>query len=100
MLGHLSQRFVQILPRIDGDQLLRRDVANLHLIGVSPLRRDPRRNVAVGQHPDQPVALHDGCEADILLEHHLRGVRNGLLCVDGARIGGHDVSYVLRHLSS
>ena len=76
MLGHHSQRLVQILPWIDGDELLRRHVANLHLIGVTPLCCDPRRDVAVGQHPDQLVALHDRCEADILLEHHLRGVRN------------------------
>jgi len=100
MLGHHSQRPVQILLWTDGDELRRRHVANLHLIGVSPLRCDPRRDVAVGQHPDQPVALDNRREADILLPHHLRGVRNGFLCVDGERIGGHDVSDVLRHLSS
>ena len=100
VLGHHSQRVTQILPWIDRDELLRRHVANLHLVGVSPLCCDPRRDVAVGQHPDQLVALDDGCEADVLLPHHLRCVRNGFICVDGARIGGHDVSYVLRHLSS
>ena len=59
MLGHHSQRLVQILPWTEGDALLRRHVANLHLIGVSPLCWDPRRDLTVGQHPDQSVALDD-----------------------------------------
>ena len=59
MLGNHSQRLVQILPWTEGDALLRRHVANLSVIGVSPLCWDARRDLAVGQHPDQPVALHD-----------------------------------------
>src|SRR5262245_20154134 len=38
--------------------------------------------------------------ADVLLPHRGWGARNGIISVDGARIGGHDVSYVLSHLTS
>jgi hypothetical protein len=57
MLGHHSQRLVGILQSTEGDALLGRHVANLHLIGVSPLCWDPRRDNTVGQQPDQPVVL-------------------------------------------
>src|SRR6266550_3003817 len=100
MLGHDSQRFIEILLRTDRHNLLRRDVANPDLLGVFPLCCDPHCNVAVGQHPAQLVALHDGRQADVLVAHHLRGVRNGFVGVDGARIGDHDVSDAFAHHSS
>jgi len=59
MLGNHSQRLAQILPLRECDALLRRHVASLHLIGISPLCWDTRRDLAVDQHPDQVVALHD-----------------------------------------
>jgi predicted DNA-binding protein (MmcQ/YjbR family) len=100
MLRHDSQRLAKILLRVDRDEFLRRNLEDLHLLGISPLCCDPDRDVAVRQHSDQPVALDDRRQPNVFLLHHLRGVRNGLLCVDGARIGGHDVSDTLSHRSS
>src|SRR4051812_36827613 len=76
VLGHDSQRLIEILLRIDRDNLLGSDFSDGHLLGISPLCDDPNCNIAVGQHPDQFVALHYGCETDILVPHHLRRVRN------------------------
>src|SRR5438105_5751622 len=77
VLGHDSQRFIEILLRIDRDNLLGRYVANLDLTGISPLSYDANCDIAVGEHPDQLVALDNRCEADILVPHHFRRVRNG-----------------------
>jgi predicted DNA-binding protein (MmcQ/YjbR family) len=100
VLGHDSQRFIELLLRIDRDNLLGSNLANRYLIGISPLCDDPNCDIAVGQHPDQLVALDNRCEADVLVPHHLRRVRNGLAGVDAARIGGHDVFDALTHHSS
>jgi predicted DNA-binding protein (MmcQ/YjbR family) len=100
MLGHDSQRFNEILPRIDRDNLLGSDLTNRHLIGISSFCDDPNCDIAVGQHPDQFVVLDNRSEADILVPHHLRRVRNRFVSVDGARIGGHDVFDALTHHSS
>ena len=100
VLGHDSQRFIEILLWIDRDNLFGRHVANLDLIGISFLCYDANCDIAIGQHPDQLVALDDGCEADILIPHHLRRVRNGFFGVDAAGIGGHDVFDALTHHSS
>ena len=67
---------VGLAPIVEGDKL----------VGMLTDRDIATRVAAEGRDPDQPVALNDRCEADTLLEHHLRGVRNGFLCVDGARI--------------
>jgi hypothetical protein len=46
--GHLSQHFIEVLLRTDSDELRRRHFANLHLIGVSPLRCHPMsRSVSI-----------------------------------------------------
>jgi predicted DNA-binding protein (MmcQ/YjbR family) len=100
MLGHDSQGLSEILLRIDRDNLLGSDFNNRHLIGISLLCDDPNCDIAVGQHPDQFVALDNRSEADVLVPHHLRRVRNGFVGVDGARIGGHDVFNALTHHSS
>jgi len=92
MLRHDSQCLVKILLRVDRDDLLRRNLEDVHLFGISPLSRDANCDVAVRQHPDQHVALDDGRQPNVFLLHHLRGVRNRLVGVDGAWIGGHDVS--------
>src|SRR5205814_6640061 len=46
MLGHDSQRFIEILLRIDRDNLLGRNFANGHLIGNSSLCNDPNCDIA------------------------------------------------------
>jgi predicted DNA-binding protein (MmcQ/YjbR family) len=100
VLGHDSQRFVQILLRIDRDNLLGSNFANRHLIGISPLCNDANCDIAVGQHPDQFVALDNRREADVLVPHHFRRVRNRFAGVDRAGIRGHDVFDALTHHSS
>jgi predicted DNA-binding protein (MmcQ/YjbR family) len=100
VLGHDSQRLMEILLRIDRDNLLGSDFMNCHLIGISSLCDDPNCNIPVRQHPDQLVALDNRSEADVLVPHHLRRVRNRFAGVDGARIGGHDVFNALAHHSS
>src|SRR5215831_2966162 len=100
MLGHDSQRLIAILLRIDRDYLPGRDVTNRHLFGTSALCDNPNCDIAVGQHPDQFVVFDNRREADILVPHHLRGVRNGLAGVDGAKLRGHDVFDALTHHSS
>jgi predicted DNA-binding protein (MmcQ/YjbR family) len=99
VLGHDSQRFSEILLRINRDNLLGRNFFNRHLLGISPLCDDPNCDIAVRQHPDQLVALDDRCKADILVLHHLRRVRNGFAGVDSAGIRGHDVFDALTHNS-
>jgi predicted DNA-binding protein (MmcQ/YjbR family) len=100
VLGHDSQRFIELLLRIDRDDLLGGNLANGHLIGISPLCDDPNCDIAVGQHPDQFVAFDNRREADILVPHHLGRVRNGFAGVDSAGIRGHDVFDALTHHSS
>jgi predicted DNA-binding protein (MmcQ/YjbR family) len=100
VLGHDSQRFIEILLRIDRDNVLRSNFSNGRLIGISPLCDDPNCDIAVGQHPDQFVAVDNRCKSDILVPHHLRRVRNGFAGVDSARIGGHEVFDALSHHSS
>jgi predicted DNA-binding protein (MmcQ/YjbR family) len=100
MLGHDSQRLMELLLRIDRDNLLGSDFANRHLIGIFPFSDDPNCDIPVRQHPDQLVALDNRSETDALVPHHLRRVRNRFVGVDGARIGGHDVFNALTHHSS
>jgi predicted DNA-binding protein (MmcQ/YjbR family) len=98
--GHDSQRFIQVLLRIDCDNLLRRNVANCHLIGTSPLSNDTDCDIPVGQHSDQLVSLDNRRYADVLVPQHFRRVRNRFVGVDAAGVRGHDVSDALTHRSS
>jgi predicted DNA-binding protein (MmcQ/YjbR family) len=100
VLGHDSQCFIEILLRIDRDNLFGSNFSYRHLIGTSPLCNDPNSDIAVGQHPDQFVGLDNRRQANVLVPQHLRRVRNGFAGVDRARIGGHDVSDALTHHSS
>jgi hypothetical protein len=99
MLRHQLQRLVEILPRVDGDEVDRGDVLHLRGLGILPLRDHADRDVAVRDCADESVALDDRREADVLVAQHLRGVGHRLVGVDRAGVPCHQILDALPHLT-
>src|SRR4051794_15891887 len=94
---HQPQRFVEVLLRIDRDEVGGGDLARGHGLRVLALGHDADDDVAVGERPNKALALDDRGQTDVLLLHHLRGVGDRLLGVDRTRVRAHYVSDALAH---
>ena len=64
---------------------------------IPALRDHARDDVAVGHRADEPVALDDRRQPDVLVLHHLGGVGHGLVRVDRARIARHGLANARPH---
>ena len=100
MLRHQTKRLVQILLRIDRDEVRRRDLADRRLLGILAFSDNTDSDVAVCDRSDQLVAFDDRCEPHVLVAHHLRRVGDRLVGVDRARVVGHQFSNTLTHVVS
>ena len=74
VLRHQPHRLVQVLLRVDGDDVGRGDVVRARRLGVAALGHDPDSDVSVGERADQAVAFDDRGEPHVLVAHHLGGV--------------------------
>src|SRR5262249_47468033 len=97
---HQRQRLVQVLLRLDGDQIVRGDLLDTDGLRIPLLGDCAGHDVAIGNDPSETALLDNWYRADVLALHHLRRVRKRLRRAHAAHARRHCLSYALRHLSS
>src|SRR5215207_4112750 len=97
MLCHQLERFVEVLLRIDGDEIFRSDLSDRRHLSIFPFRDDTGDDVAIRHHADETIALGHGQRADVFACHQFRCLGDGCRRVDLARITCHCVTDVFPH---
>src|ERR671922_1408098 len=70
MLRHEVERVGEIVIRVDGDELARRDLGRRHPAGVFALGDRAHDDVSIGDDPHESIAVHDRNGSDVLGLHH------------------------------
>ena len=92
LLGHHSERVVEVVLRGERRDIARGHVADNRGVGVQPAGDDAHGHVTVGDDADQPLSLVDHRQrADVFFIHQPRGLAHGGSCCHGARPLGHQL---------
>ena len=96
VLRHQPRGFLEALLRVDGDDVLRRDLADGR-VGALPFGQDADREIAVGDDADEALALDDRQRADVLGLHRARSLGGSGAGLDGRRARRHRLANGLVH---
>jgi hypothetical protein len=92
MLLHLARRVADGVVLKAVDDVLRHDVAHLGRVRIPAISRGAHRDVAIGEHPDEPVVLPDRHETAVNVAHPDGRILECRVGADHDEIAGHDLS--------
>src|SRR3954451_16086220 len=89
---HQAERFVELLLRVDRDEVGGSDLVDRRRLRVAPFGDHLDRDVAVCDDPDEALAVDDRRDARVLVAHQPGGVDDAAAGGDRARVLCHELS--------